>query len=77
VRVRVADTGSGIPPAEILHIFERIYRVDKSRATGTGGAGLGLAIVKRIMDLHAAAIEVDSAPGRGAAFFFELPATNN
>src|SRR5262249_12973234 len=60
VQVRVADTGSGIPPAEVPHIFERFYRVDKSRAARTGGAGLGLAIVKRIMDLHAARIEVES-----------------
>jgi PAS domain S-box-containing protein len=75
VRVRVADTGSGIPAAEIPRIFERFYRVDKSRARGTGGAGLGLAIVKRIMDLHAAGVEVESVPLKGAAFSFSLPAT--
>jgi PAS domain S-box-containing protein len=75
VQVRVADTGSGIPQAEIPHIFERFYRVDKSRAARTGGAGLGLAIVKRIMDLHAAGVEVESAPLRGAAFSFSLPAS--
>jgi PAS domain S-box-containing protein len=74
VRVRVADTGSGIPAAEIPRIFERFYRVDRSRARGTGGAGLGLAIVKRIMDLHAAKVEVESTPPGGAAFFFDLPA---
>jgi signal transduction histidine kinase len=74
VRVRVADTGSGIPAAEIPRIFERFYRVDRSRARGTGGAGLGLAIVKRIMDLHAAKVEVESAPLEGAAFSFDLPA---
>ena len=73
VQVRVADTGSGIPAAEIPHIFERFYRVDKSRAARTGGAGLGLAIVKRIMDLHAARIEVESTPLEGAAFSFALP----
>jgi PAS domain S-box-containing protein len=73
VRVRVADTGSGIPPAEIPHIFERFYRVDKSRTSRTGGAGLGLAIVKRIMDLHAARVEVESTPLEGAAFSFALP----
>jgi signal transduction histidine kinase len=76
VHVRIADTGSGIAPAEIPQIFERFYRVDKSRASSTGGAGLGLAIVKRIVDLHGARIEVASAPGQGAAFFFDLPATN-
>ena len=75
VQVRVADTGSGIPEAEIPRIFERFYRVDKSRTTGTGGAGLGLAIVKRILDLHGAAVTVKSAPNEGAAFTFALPVT--
>jgi PAS domain S-box-containing protein len=77
VEIRVADTGRGIPAAEIPHIFERFYRVDKSRTTGTGGAGLGLAIVKRIIDLHGVRMEVTSAPNEGAAFSFALPATKN
>ena len=74
VRVRVSDTGSGIPAAEIPHIFERFYRVDKSRTSRTGGAGLGLAIVKRIMDLHAAPVEVESRPLEGTAFSLSFPA---
>jgi hypothetical protein len=73
VRLRVADTGSGIPAAELGHIFDRFYRVDRSRSARTGGAGLGLAIVKRIVELHGATIHVDSAPGRGTAFSFSLP----
>jgi signal transduction histidine kinase len=74
VRIRVADSGGGIPPAELPHIFERFNRVDRSRSRGTGGAGLGLAIVKRIVELHGAQIEVQSAPDEGAAFSFALPA---
>jgi PAS domain S-box-containing protein len=74
VRIRVADSGGGIPPAELPHIFERFYRVDRSRSRGTGGAGLGLAIVKRIVELHGAQIEAQSAPDKGAAFSFALPA---
>jgi two-component system sensor histidine kinase BaeS len=74
VQISVADTGSGIPAAELGHIFDRFYRVDRSRNARTGGAGLGLAIVKRIVELHGATIHVDSAPGRGTTFSFSLPA---
>jgi two-component system OmpR family sensor kinase len=68
VAVRVSDTGSGIPAAELPHIFERFYRVDKSRTSGTGGAGLGLAIVKRIVDLHRGEIAVESTPRQALPF---------
>lgn len=61
----VKDNGIGIPASEQQRIFERFYRVDKSRSKATGGTGLGLAIVKHIVELHDAKIELDSAPGVG------------
>ncbi|MCR5654951.1 MAG: two-component sensor histidine kinase [Lachnospiraceae bacterium] len=61
----VSDNGIGIPPSEQQRIFERFYRVDKSRSKETGGTGLGLAIVKHIVDLHDAKLDLDSAPNVG------------
>ncbi len=61
----VKDNGIGIPAAEQQRVFERFYRVDKSRSKATGGTGLGLAIVKHIVEIHDAKIELDSAPGVG------------
>ncbi|MCR5747630.1 MAG: two-component sensor histidine kinase [Lachnospiraceae bacterium] len=61
----VTDNGIGIPASEQERIFERFYRVDKSRSKETGGTGLGLAIVKHIVDIHDAKIEIDSTPGVG------------
>jgi signal transduction histidine kinase len=73
VAVQVADTGTGMPPEEIPHIFERSYRVDKSRASRSGGAGLGLAIAKRILELHGSEIKVESQLNIGTRFSFALP----
>jgi signal transduction histidine kinase len=73
IQVRVRDTGSGIPEKDLPHVFDRFYRVDKSRNESSGGAGLGLAIAKRVVELHGGTIEVSSAPGRGACFSFTLP----
>lgn len=63
----VKDNGIGIPASEQLRVFERFYRVDKSRSKATGGTGLGLAIVKHIVELHDAKIILDSAPDVGTA----------
>ena len=69
VAVRVADTGNGIPQAELPAIFERYHRAEKSGS----GAGLGLAITKRILELHGSEIAVRSEPGQGTCFEFALP----
>ena len=63
--IRVEDDGIGIPEDQQDRVFERFYRVDKSRSRETGGTGLGLAIVKHIAELHDAEIRLESAPGKG------------
>jgi signal transduction histidine kinase len=72
ITIEVRDTGSGIPETEVPFIFDRFYRVDKSRNMSSGGTGLGLAITKRILDLHQSVIEIKSEPGRGSTFRFTL-----
>ena len=73
VEVRISDTGPGISEGEQAHIFER-YRKSTAVENKKVGAGLGLAIVKKILEIHNAAIQVQSKPGQGAAFWFMLPA---
>ncbi len=65
-RVRIADSGSGIAPSDLQHIFERFYRSDSSRSRATGGFGLGLSIAKAIVDALGGSIHIESAPQRGA-----------
>ncbi len=69
----ISDTGEGIPQEHIGRIFERFYRVDKSRSREKGGTGLGLAIVKHILEGHGTRAEVESTPGKGSTFSFRLP----
>ena len=71
--LQVADTGEGIPAAELPRIFERFYRVDKARARQTGGTGLGLAIVRHVAEAHGSTVRVDSELGRGSSFTVSLP----
>jgi signal transduction histidine kinase len=75
VSVQIADTGCGIPPEELEHIFDRFYQVQKNESQASGGAGLGLAIAKRILDLHASRLAVDTVPQLGTRFGFALPAS--
>ena len=76
VILRVQDTGIGISKENQEHMFERFYRVDKSRSKATGGTGLGLAIVKHIAAKHNAQIDVESEPGRGTSISVTLERHN-
>src|SRR5204863_817205 len=69
----VSDAGPGIPAEDLPHIFERFYRVDKSRSGVQGRTGLGLAICKAIVDSHGGSLEVKSQPGKGCVFTVTLP----
>ena len=69
--VEVADTGLGIPPEEIAHIFEELYRAENAR--GVPGSGLGLRLVERIVELHDGTVQVRSKPERGTVFTVRLP----
>jgi signal transduction histidine kinase len=71
--ISVIDTGEGIPPKDLPMIFERFYRVDKSRTRATGGSGLGLTIAKRLVEAHGGTIEVTSQLGKGSTFTFSVP----
>jgi signal transduction histidine kinase len=73
VEISVADTGEGIPADDLPNIFERFYRVDKSRARATGGSGLGLTIARRLVEAHGGKIQVQSELGKGSHFRFTLP----
>jgi len=70
--IEVRDNGIGIEPDNLPRIFERFYRVDKSRSRNMGGSGLGLAIVKHIIDAHKQNIHVSSTYGKGTSFTFSL-----
>jgi heavy metal sensor kinase len=73
VRLRISDTGIGIPPEAVPHVFERFFRADKARSRADGGFGLGLSIVKWIAESHNGAVELDSRPAEGSTFTVTLP----
>jgi signal transduction histidine kinase len=73
VEVSVTDNGEGIPAEELPNIFERFYRVDKSRTRATGGSGLGLTIARRLVEAHGGELTVQSEPGKGSRFTFTIP----
>lgn len=73
ITVRVTDTGSGISPDDLPHIFERFYRADRSRARTTGGSGLGLTIARQLIESHGGTVSATSALGSGSTFTITLP----
>ena len=73
VQLRVQDTGPGIDPPDLSHLFERFYRADRSRQRETGGSGLGLAIAKAIVELHGGQIWAESTPPHGTSVLVRIP----
>lgn len=73
--IEICDSGEGIPPDDLPHVFERLYRADKARSIVTGGAGLGLSLTKRIVELHSGSLGVESTVGVGSTFRILLPLT--
>jgi two-component system sensor histidine kinase BaeS len=74
VVITVRDTGSGIAPSHLAHIFDRFYKADPSRPGEAAGSGLGLSIVKAIVERHGGSISVESQPGEGTRFVVRIPA---
>ena len=72
---RMEDTGSGISPEDLPHIFDRFYRADKARKAESGGHGLGLSIARIIVMAHGGKIRVRSKVDEGTIFFLEIPFT--
>lgn len=72
-QVLVEDTGRGIPPEDLPHVFERFYRADRSRTRTSGGSGLGLAIAKHLVEMQGGRIWAESTPGKGSVFCFAFP----
>jgi len=71
--VEVTDTGCGIAPAHLSHVFDRFYRADQVRSSTTGNVGLGLAIVKSIVELHGGTVQIASEVGKGTRVIMSFP----
>ncbi len=76
VRVCISDNGVGIPKKDLPRIFERFYRVEKTRSRNFGGTGLGLSIVRKVVEGHGGRIWIESEPGSGTKVYFTLPGTD-
>jgi len=77
VSVSVRDTGSGIAPEDLPHVFEHFYKADRSRDRSRSGSGIGLAIVRQLVEAHGGTVRVSSTHGAGSIFTFTLPATDD
>lgn len=75
--VSITDEGTGIPEVELPYIFDRLYRVEKSRSRESGGSGLGLAIAKEIVDAHDGTIDVQSELEKGTTVTVKIPRRDN
>jgi len=73
ITICVADSGSGIHPDDLPHVFDHFYKVDRSRQRGHGGAGIGLAIVKQLVEAHGGKVWVESRLRHGSSFYFTMP----
>ena len=74
ITIKIRDSGEGIEPEQLSHLFDRFYRTDKSRARGTGGSGLGLAIVKALVETHQGTVSAESEGlNKGSTFTVRLP----
>jgi signal transduction histidine kinase len=73
ILISVSDTGEGIPPEHLPHIFDRFYRVKSARSRNDGGTGLGLAIASQMVEAHNGKLWVESIVGKGSTFFIALP----
>jgi two-component system sensor histidine kinase ResE len=73
IRITISDDGPGIPVEELPYVFQRFYRVEKSRTRGQGGTGLGLAIARQIVEAHDGTITAGLSKDGGAEFVFTLP----
>lgn len=77
VTVSVADTGPGIAPEDLTHLFQKFYRIDSTATRTVGGTGLGLYLCRQIIELYGGRIWAESQPGKGSVFFFALPRADN
>jgi signal transduction histidine kinase len=73
IQIQVQDTGPGIPPEDVPHLFQKFYRVDSSLTRTVGGTGLGLFISRKIIEMSNGRIWVESTLGKGSTFFINLP----
>jgi signal transduction histidine kinase len=73
VRIKVVDTGAGIPPAQLPHIFDKFFQADNQARAASKGTGLGLAIAREIVEAHGGQITVESTVGEGTRFEVTLP----